>query len=287
MLKDHLNKLEYFVAIVEAGSLLKASSTAYVSQPQLSKILKQLEEAVGESLVIRSREGVSVTEVGERLYNFSKETLENANKLHMNHKITKSIVGRVRVGTYDSISRYFFPEFLRFTDSSLPGIDIVLTTGKSKNMLDKLQALKIDMAIIVGDSKLETSFEKRVIYSDSFGHYQTPKLSTKYLNYAICYPRSLTSFEQKNVYHNFKEVIECDNLETVKALAENSMGVAILPHQVAKDGVLKGKLIQNSSLSSELSPHDIYLVFDKNKLSDSINLVIQNIERFLGYWAVK
>ncbi|MCX5206545.1 LysR family transcriptional regulator [Streptomyces sp. NBC_00237] len=59
--------LRYFVAVAEEGSLTRAAERLYVSQPALTKQVKQLEAQVGVSLFVRSRSGMALTEAGRAL----------------------------------------------------------------------------------------------------------------------------------------------------------------------------------------------------------------------------
>lgn len=65
-----LHNYEYFVAIVEAGSLTKAAEHLYVSQPSLSQYLKRLEASLGVELFDRSTSPLRLTYTGERYYQY-------------------------------------------------------------------------------------------------------------------------------------------------------------------------------------------------------------------------
>ncbi|AIA01138.1 LysR family transcriptional regulator [Streptomyces noursei] len=59
--------LRYFVAVAEDGSLTRAAQRLFVSQPALTKQIKQLEAQLGVRLFTRSRAGMAVTEAGRAL----------------------------------------------------------------------------------------------------------------------------------------------------------------------------------------------------------------------------
>ena len=63
-----LHNYEYFVAIVDEGSLTKAAEHLYVSQPSLSQYLKRLEASLGVELFDRSTSPLRLTYTGERYY---------------------------------------------------------------------------------------------------------------------------------------------------------------------------------------------------------------------------
>ncbi len=77
-------KLEYFhymIEIANIGSISKAAENLYVSQPYLSLELKNLEKSVGAPLFIRNNRGVSLTSVGEKLLEYSKQVIALLDKV--------------------------------------------------------------------------------------------------------------------------------------------------------------------------------------------------------------
>lgn len=282
MLKDHLGKLEYFCVVVETGSLLKASQKAYVSQPQLSKVIKQLEEDLGAELLIRHSGGVITTPAGDRLYAFARKTIDEANQtqLLVNDKVETK--GTVHIGTYDSISRYFFPDFIKYLKKLAPSLTVVLSTGRSSSVLKELKKGDLDIAIVVSKGPKARALKERVIYTDSFGLYHSQQIENDFLEHLIMFPES-ASFDLDAL--NFKHILSCDNLETVKSLAEQGLGVGLLPHRVAREGVLQGKLVPHRQLSPEDGSHDISLFYSKSAVSSQAQIVIDELERFLTPWA--
>src|SRR5215217_6814368 len=59
--------LRYFLAVAEEGSLTRAAERLFVSQPALTKQIKQLEAQLGLQLFVRSRAGMALTEPGRAL----------------------------------------------------------------------------------------------------------------------------------------------------------------------------------------------------------------------------
>lgn len=73
----NLNTLKYFYEIASAKNITKASENLNVSQPALTKALKQLESDLNTKLFVRSKKGVTLTGAGEILYDYTKATLAN------------------------------------------------------------------------------------------------------------------------------------------------------------------------------------------------------------------
>jgi len=68
LLDINLKKIQYFVQIVEKGSMSAASKSLYVTQPLLSKNIKSLEDFLGFDLFIREKRSLQLTKAGKYLY---------------------------------------------------------------------------------------------------------------------------------------------------------------------------------------------------------------------------
>lgn len=73
----NLNTLKYFYEIAKVKNITKASENLNVSQPALTKALKQLESDMNTKLFVRSKKGVSLTEAGEILYEYTKSSFQS------------------------------------------------------------------------------------------------------------------------------------------------------------------------------------------------------------------
>ena len=65
--------LKTFIAIIETGSLVKASERLNVTQSSVTMRLKALEEEVGQTLIIRQKSGVSLTAAGTKLLSYARD----------------------------------------------------------------------------------------------------------------------------------------------------------------------------------------------------------------------
>ncbi|MBR5510379.1 MAG: LysR family transcriptional regulator [Lachnospiraceae bacterium] len=76
-----LKQLQYFVACAELGSFSKAADELYTTQPNVSKIIKSLEEELGFELFERQKRGIQLTEKGQLIYEQAYKAIENINQL--------------------------------------------------------------------------------------------------------------------------------------------------------------------------------------------------------------
>ena len=113
-LEDHLEKLRYFYEVAKNGSIKRASANIHLTQPTLTKAIQVLEDSLDKKLFDRLPRGVSLTTEGEILYKFCHTLFASIEEIEKKIKSPKDpFAGSLRVGTYDSIVSYFWPDFLK------------------------------------------------------------------------------------------------------------------------------------------------------------------------------
>ena len=95
-----LKQLQYFVFSVDCGSFKKASELLYISQPNISKTIKSLENELQMELLKRQARGVEVTEDGKKVYEYACRILAEAGKIRSIP--TEQRIKRLRVVSHPS-----------------------------------------------------------------------------------------------------------------------------------------------------------------------------------------
>ena len=75
------NNFRYFVAVAKHGSINQAAKALYISQPQLSHIIKSIEDDAGMKLIMRTRQGSRLTPAGEEYLKHCEVILNEMNNL--------------------------------------------------------------------------------------------------------------------------------------------------------------------------------------------------------------
>jgi len=73
-----LRQLKYFIEVVNAGSINKASDNLFITQPSLSSAIKELEVELGLELFLRNPKGISLTEDGSEFLRYARQVVEQA-----------------------------------------------------------------------------------------------------------------------------------------------------------------------------------------------------------------
>ncbi|AGK99143.1 LysR family transcriptional regulator [Clostridium pasteurianum] len=106
-----IDQMKYFIAIVEHGSLNKASQYLYISQPALTKQLALLEKSLKRSLLLRTPSGMKLTPSGRYFYERSNTIIKM-----LNETITgvRCFGGKdtIRIGGLSNLITYFMPKYV-------------------------------------------------------------------------------------------------------------------------------------------------------------------------------
>ena len=169
----NIDRVRYFHIFAETGSLVKASEVLHISQPALSKALKQLEQELGSQLVESDGRGLKLTRYG---MDFRKETQGLLNQwLSLPERLKSGQNWEpTRIGSFEVFTTYFLNTITEFVDlDSLelheygPGkleqavanqlIDIGITYSPiPKSGVDFVEVTKIQMGIF-GLSKFKST----------------------------------------------------------------------------------------------------------------------------------
>lgn len=151
-----LYRVFYYVA--NLGNITLASNKLNISQPAVSKAIKNLEEALGGQLFIRSRRGVKLTSEGEEFYYYIKEAMEFIKSAENKFNDLASLeVGVIKIGINTTLTREFLSPYLKIFHDKYPKIDIKIITGITSELIRQLKNGLIDILILNVTAK--TSFK--------------------------------------------------------------------------------------------------------------------------------
>lgn len=140
--------IECFLEVCRQKSLKVASERLALSQPAVSKTLKELEDILKVTLLTRSRAGVALTREGEVFFHFAQTSLA-ALQQAVNQMQTVQQQGRRRlsVGALPSVAVSLMPEATREFTRLAPDVTLRIFDGPHRYLIDQLRSGDIDLAI--------------------------------------------------------------------------------------------------------------------------------------------
>lgn len=141
-----LRHIKYFIAVAEEKNIGRAASKLHISQPPLTRQIKQLEDSLGVQLFIRTPRGVELTSMGELF-------LEDARNVQLMVEQTteraqlagQGKLGRLDIATFGSGILDVIPKLLLSFKSNYPNVKIMLHTMNKRDQIEALLQRRISL----------------------------------------------------------------------------------------------------------------------------------------------
>lgn len=141
--------MRYFVCVVEQRGFTAAGAVLHVAQPALSRQIAQLEETLGEQLLVRQPEGVQPTEAGRRLYDLARDVLERVNGAESEVRgLDRAPQGRVTVALPATCGTALLAELISVCKERLPLVDLQIWDGISTHTGHVLESGMVDFGVV-------------------------------------------------------------------------------------------------------------------------------------------
>lgn len=146
-----LRVLQYFLAVTREQSISGAAESLHLSQPTLSRQIKDMEDELGKQLIIRGNRRITLTEEGMILRKRAEEILNLVQKTK--HEITISdeiIAGDVYIGAGETDAVRLLAKAGKQLQSEYPDIHYHISSGDSTDVLESLDKGLIDFGLLFG-----------------------------------------------------------------------------------------------------------------------------------------
>ncbi len=146
-----LRVLQYFLAVTREQSISGAAESLHLSQPTLSRQIKDMEDELGKQLIIRGNRKITLTEEGMILRKRAEEILDLVQKTE--HEITISddiIAGDVYIGAGETDAVRLLAKAGKNLQSEYPDIHYHISSGDTTDVLENLDKGLIDFGLLFG-----------------------------------------------------------------------------------------------------------------------------------------
>ena len=141
--------LKYFLEAARESNITRAAERLHVSQPTMSKQIKELEEELGVKLFIRSNYSIRLTEAGMLLRERAEDIVELAEKTEAEFKSLEEVErGDIYVGAAESDSIRYFAKSFKILRNKYPKVRCHIFSGNMEDVSEKLDKGIIDFAIV-------------------------------------------------------------------------------------------------------------------------------------------
>lgn len=146
--RDHV-----FLTVAENLSFSKAAEELFISQPAVTKHIKELESKFNITLFERKGNKVYLTQAGRLSYTHLKTIRQSYRDLEFDiERLNDAYKGSLRIGASSTISQYLIPKVLAAFYKRYPKIELFLFNGNSFEVEQKLIENEIDMALVENEA---------------------------------------------------------------------------------------------------------------------------------------
>ena len=278
-----LRHLRYFVVVAEEQNITRAAARLHVSQPPLSRQIRDLEQELGVALFERSAQAVRLTDAGSAFLGEARAVLHRVDQA-VDHvrAVATQCGGELHVGYAPSPTVEILPPALRAFQESLPRVKVTLHDMIGSEMINGLRDKSLDVALVVKPMLkslrglvCETLREYRVGVAVPPGH---PFLKRKSVSVKEVAAEPLVAYSRKDYpdYHEFLEkflgaassrarvVEECDGAMSLITAVESGRGVSLAAESLC---CIAGPRIGFVPLSPAPDPMVVSMAWRKGELT--------------------
>ncbi len=233
---------ELLDVLAETANITKAADRLYMTQSSLSKRIVILEEELGVTLLLRSRQGIRFTPEGEIVLNHARKAMEIMDAMREEMLAKKAVIsGTLNAGVSINYAQYRLPSLLASYRKRYPYVKTHILSGHSRDQYLKILNGTLDVAILRGDFLWN---EHRILLSrepvcaimnkeyESVDLDQIPFIGRKTDG---GFERDLTRwFRESNLQISTSGIV-VDNISTCVEMVKNGLGWSVLPEICLRD----------------------------------------------------
>ena len=289
-----LRHLRYFIAVAEEKNFSSAAERLYISQPPLSRQIKQLEKEMGVVLIDRNQRPLKLTEAGVFFYEHALQIVKNSDNLRTMTMRKGIFDGSISIGFVGSILYGTLPRVISRFSKVYPNIQVKLHELNSWQQTQALTSGKIDVGF--GRLLFDDASVRRILLREEslvvavpvdhilLKHCGTVSISDLANENLLLYPKAprpsfidhiLKLFSDRNIEpSSFSEVSE---LHVALGLVAAGLGITIVPKSLE---YLREKEISYIPFEDRLLTSPVIMNvrhFDKSELLETLLSIIYQI----------
>lgn len=276
-------KTFYYVAL--SKNFTKAAELLGNNQPNVTRSMNNLEAELGCRLFARSNRGVSLTPIGEQLFQYVSAAMNNLEQGEEEIKKTLNIEnGLVTIGSSETALRLMLLERLGSFHEEHPKIHFRISSYSTPQTIQALKEGKIDFAVISTPVDIKKPLHKTPLmtFQDVLiggSKYRELASKTRSLNELMSYPfvslppetgtRMFYTQYFMNQHLSFHPEIEVAATDQIRLMVRYNLGIGFLPGMTWQQITLQGEEVCQIHLQEEIPKRQICLVTDESKVLSS------------------
>ena len=291
-----MHQIRAFVAVAKQGSIRAASRVLQLSQPALTKSIKELEEGMAVQLFVRRSKGVMLTESGESFFQHASlvlEELQTAQEEILQRQGMQT--GQISIGMGASVANSLMPPVLTRFRQKHPQVKIRIMEGQLVSMINELRQGELDFTINTyyqgaydHEFSFEKLFEKKFCVFARTGHPAQGATSiSELLHYSWTMPTPRGSYyrQLEEAFAHRSQLptvsVVCETFSSCISLVGQSDFLSILPEELGSGELLTQKLVK-IPIKEPLPVAEYYLIQRRDVQQTPLAAALINLFRREG-----
>jgi len=272
-------QIEAFVQVATHSSFSRAAESLQLTQPSITARIQSLERELGEEMFERGGRGVKLTDAGRVFLPCAERILQQIQEARDAVDEVRHVqMGSLRLGAAITFSTYVLPGLLHRWRQEFPGVDVVIRTGRSEQVMNLL--LTDEVQVGIGRTLSSPDVEQVPLYDDeitlvAYPQHEFARTGRATISEAAREP--IVLFDRGSSYYGmihdlFRKAavipnvaMELDSLEATKRMVEEGLGIALVPLVTVERELKEGSLVRVEL--SDVAPIErpISLMLRKNR----------------------
>lgn len=291
-----IQHIKYFLEIVRCESFSKAAEHLYVTQPILSRCIKNLEKELRVSLINRSTKSFALTDAGEALYAYGSKLIEEHQDIYRHiQDIRDSKIGELHISSPGVLMDMYFPRLVTEYRKQYPGIRISISERGSRSTEKDILDGSADIGLVMLPLENPQNVNVFPIIRDEvcvLVRKEHDFAKEKYIHIKQLQDVEIITYNQSNtLYHTFLRM--CQEEGFLPNITYQSMMPNFILDVISYGdciGVLPGPMLRQFQteqlVSVPIRPHfpwEIAMITKKERyLPNAVNSFLNFSQQFLG-----
>lgn len=255
---EDVHQLKVFAAVAENLSFTRAANALYLTQSAVSHQVAKLEHSLGARLFDREGRRIKLTDAGRTLFQHARRVFAALEDARVAVQVSaQPDAGRLRIGASSTSCQFLIPEALREFRESFPAYSLMIWSGDSPQISEKLLDGSLDLGIVVRTDR-HSKLIHHELFSDELGFLVSPlhpwakagAVDRRQLReqQMILYSRNSATFRLVERYlvrlrAPLRDWIELGSMEAIKELIKLGLGISVVAKWVARNEIQERSLV--------------------------------------------
>ena len=291
-MKTNLELYKTFYYVARSGSITQAANELMISQPAVSKSIKVLERDLNTTLFNRNKNGVSLNNAGELLYNKIKKSIELIISAEEDlTSLNNMEQGTINIGAGNTIMQRYLMPFIKEFHELYPNINVIVHTLVTDELIKKAQIGLVDIVFTHLPNNIPSGFDiirikelHDILVVNKDSEYLNKIINKKDLEKLPLILLPLSASNRKNfdkfcLSNNIviNPLMEIGNDLIVEDCAQSGLGVGLVVKEYVQKKLYDKELFELKTYF-DIEPKYLVCLVDSNRRN---NIIIKNFIKLL------